>query len=249
MNHPLQMKPADNENRAERKIFVGMLSKKMNELDLREMFCRFGLIEECSILRDGNNLSRGCGFVTFSSKACALNAIKTMHHSTTMDVCVFILIVIYLECEIINCCYLAQGCSSPLVVKFADVQRDRVTKDAIALLSSLAEAKASSNHHHHMKSGGVTSATTNLAQHQQQYLPVVISHVHCNQLLKETLTSNYLFLYDSSGAPPFTATATSTAGFIRSSDDATAVECGGHEYAYVPGESRGERRSRRRSSK
>lgn len=86
MNHPLQIKPADNENRAERKIFVGMICKKVTEMDLRTMFCRFGLIEECSILRDGNGMSRGCGFVTFSSKACALSAIKGMHHSTTMDV-------------------------------------------------------------------------------------------------------------------------------------------------------------------
>lgn len=63
-----------------------MLSKKMNEMDLRGMFCRFGLIEECSILRDGNGQSRGCGFVTFSSKLCALNAIKVMHQSQTSEV-------------------------------------------------------------------------------------------------------------------------------------------------------------------
>jgi CUG-BP- and ETR3-like factor len=42
MNHPIQMKPADNENRAERKIFVGMINKKINEIDLRGLFCRFG---------------------------------------------------------------------------------------------------------------------------------------------------------------------------------------------------------------
>jgi len=62
-----------------------MLSKKVSEIDLRGMFCRFGLIEECSILRGGDT-SRGCGFVTFSSKAAALNAIRAMHHSTTMEV-------------------------------------------------------------------------------------------------------------------------------------------------------------------
>lgn len=124
MNHPLQLKPADNENRAERKIFVGMLSKKMNEMDLRSMFCRFGLIEECSILRDSNGLSRGCGFVTFSSKLCALNAIKVMHQSTT-----------------------SEGCSSPLVVKFADVRsKDKLapvqpSPSNIPMLSSLPDTK------------------------------------------------------------------------------------------------------------
>ncbi|CAG7835605.1 unnamed protein product [Allacma fusca] len=102
MNHPIQMKPADNENRHERKIFVGMLSKKLMESDVRIMFNRFGLIEECSILRDSNGVSRGCGFVTFASKACALNAIKAMHQSTIMD-----------------------GCSAPLVVKMADTQKDK----------------------------------------------------------------------------------------------------------------------------
>jgi len=66
-----------------------MISKKLDEDSLRNMFSRFGLIEECSILRDANGNSRGCGFVTFSSKASALNAIKTMHQSTMMEVKVF----------------------------------------------------------------------------------------------------------------------------------------------------------------
>lgn len=35
-------------------------------------------------------LSVGCAFVTFASRACALNAIKAMHHSQTMEVCVCI---------------------------------------------------------------------------------------------------------------------------------------------------------------
>jgi hypothetical protein len=41
----------------------------------------------------------GCAFVTFSSRNIAAIAIKAMHHSQTME-----------------------GCSSPLVVKFADTQ-------------------------------------------------------------------------------------------------------------------------------
>ena len=44
----------------------------------------------------------GCAFVTFSTRQCAINAIKAMNHSQTME-----------------------GCSSPLVVKFADTQRDK----------------------------------------------------------------------------------------------------------------------------
>ncbi|XP_058046363.1 CUGBP Elav-like family member 2 isoform X16 [Ahaetulla prasina] len=46
--------------------------------------------------------SRGCAFVTFSTRAMAQNAIKAMHQSQTME-----------------------GCSSPIVVKFADTQKDK----------------------------------------------------------------------------------------------------------------------------
>ncbi|XP_029141281.1 CUGBP Elav-like family member 2 [Protobothrops mucrosquamatus] len=68
--------------------------------------------EECRILRGPDGLSRvhsfnmessrGCAFVTFSTRAMAQNAIKAMHQSQTME-----------------------GCSSPIVVKFADTQKDK----------------------------------------------------------------------------------------------------------------------------
>ncbi|XP_059471509.1 CUGBP Elav-like family member 2 isoform X3 [Neocloeon triangulifer] len=105
MHHPIQMKPADSENRNERKLFVGMLAKKCNENDVRGMFGQFGTIEECTVLRDTNGQSKGCAFVTYTSKQCAINAIKAMHHSQTME-----------------------GCSSPLVVKFADTQKEKDQK-------------------------------------------------------------------------------------------------------------------------
>ncbi|XP_075224101.1 CUGBP Elav-like family member 1 isoform X12 [Lycorma delicatula] len=105
MHHPIQMKPADSENRNERKLFVGMLSKKCSESNVRVMFGQYGTIEECSVLRDTNGMSKGCAFVTYTSKQCASNAIKAMHHSITME-----------------------GCSSPLVVKFADTQKEKDQK-------------------------------------------------------------------------------------------------------------------------
>ncbi|WP_458018759.1 hypothetical protein, partial [Klebsiella pneumoniae] len=52
MHHPIQMKPADSENRNERKLFVGMLSKKLCENDVRSLFSSYGTIEECTVLRD-----------------------------------------------------------------------------------------------------------------------------------------------------------------------------------------------------
>ncbi|KAG2459910.1 CELF2 protein, partial [Polypterus senegalus] len=86
----------------DRKLFIGMVSKKCNENDIRVMFSSFGQIEECRILRGPDGLSRGCAFVTFSTRAMAQNAIKAMHQSQTME-----------------------GCSSPIVVKFADTQKDK----------------------------------------------------------------------------------------------------------------------------
>lgn len=62
MHHAIQMKPADSENRNERKLFVGMLSKKYNECDVKLMFAAYGNIEECTILRDAENQSRGSYF-------------------------------------------------------------------------------------------------------------------------------------------------------------------------------------------
>lgn len=44
---------------SERKLFVGMLSKKCNEADIRNMFENFGTIEECTVLRDNHGISKG----------------------------------------------------------------------------------------------------------------------------------------------------------------------------------------------
>uniref|UniRef100_A0A3B4AL02 RRM domain-containing protein n=1 Tax=Periophthalmus magnuspinnatus TaxID=409849 RepID=A0A3B4AL02_9GOBI len=91
MHHPIQMKPADSEKSnavEDRKLFIGMVSKKCNENDIRVMFSARGVCR--------------CAFVTFSTRAMAQNAIKAMHQSQTME-----------------------GCSSPIVVKFADTQKDK----------------------------------------------------------------------------------------------------------------------------
>ncbi|XP_030384830.1 CUGBP Elav-like family member 2 isoform X2 [Scaptodrosophila lebanonensis] len=106
MYHPIQMKPADSENRNERKLFVGMLSKKFNENDVRKQFEVYGPIEECTVLRDQNGQSKGCAFVTFATKHAAISAIKaTLSQNKIME-----------------------GCTSPLVVKFADTQKEKEQK-------------------------------------------------------------------------------------------------------------------------
>jgi len=62
----------------ERKLFVGMLNKKLNENDVRKLFEVHGAIEECTVLRDQNGQSKGCAFVTFATKHAAISAIKVV---------------------------------------------------------------------------------------------------------------------------------------------------------------------------
>ncbi|KAK6170085.1 hypothetical protein SNE40_018563 [Patella caerulea] len=122
MHHPIQMKPADSEKRngishstvEDRKLFVGMLAKKLTENDVRMMFAPFGSIEDCTVLRDQNGQSRGCAFITYANRQSAQNSIKNMHHSQTME-----------------------GCSSPLVVKFADTQKEKEAKKLQQMTSNL----------------------------------------------------------------------------------------------------------------
>lgn len=114
MHHPIQMKPADSENRNERKLFIGMLAKECNENDVRVMFSPFGSIEECTVLRDANGQSKGCAFVTYASRQCAINAIKAMNHSQTM-----------------------KGCNNPMVVKFADTQKEKEQKRQQQVMTNL----------------------------------------------------------------------------------------------------------------
>ncbi|XP_076329173.1 CUGBP Elav-like family member 2 isoform X4 [Tachypleus tridentatus] len=114
MNRPFQKKPVNSESKNERKLFIGMLPKKLNENDVRLMFSPFGFIKECTILRDANGQSKGCGFVTYKSRQCAINAIKGMNHFQTME-----------------------GCSNPLVVKFADTQKVRDLKRKQQMMANL----------------------------------------------------------------------------------------------------------------
>ncbi|XP_055084993.1 CUGBP Elav-like family member 1 [Periophthalmus magnuspinnatus] len=143
MHHPIQMKPADSEkNNAveDRKLFIGMISKKCNENDIRLMFSPYGQIEECRILRGPDGLSRGCAFVTFTARQMAQSAIKSMHQAQTME-----------------------GCSSPIVVKFADTQKDKEQKRLAQQLQQ---------HMQQLSAASLWSNLTGLSSMGPQYLAV-----------------------------------------------------------------------------
>lgn len=61
----------------DRKLFIGMVSKKCNENDIRVMFSAFGQIEECRILRGPDGLSRG------ESRRDGLRLLFVLHCAST----------------------------------------------------------------------------------------------------------------------------------------------------------------------
>lgn len=69
-----------------RKVFVGMLSKTSNEDDVRAMFEPYGTVEEVTVLRDKEGMSKGCAFIKFANRQQAQAAINKMHGSQIMPV-------------------------------------------------------------------------------------------------------------------------------------------------------------------
>jgi len=103
----LQVRPANGaiENEEDRRLFVGMLGKLTTDEDLRNLFSPFGNIESSTILKERDGTSRGCAFVTFTVRKNAMRAVESLDRSRTLE-----------------------GCTKPLVVKFADTQKDKERK-------------------------------------------------------------------------------------------------------------------------
>ena len=70
---------SDREREMGKKVFVGGLSWNTNDETLRQVFERFGHVDEAKVVQDRDTgRSRGFGFVTFGDDQSAQNAISGM---------------------------------------------------------------------------------------------------------------------------------------------------------------------------
>ncbi|KAJ4461985.1 putative RNA-binding protein BRN1 [Paratrimastix pyriformis] len=107
----LQCKFAQGEiERLDFKLFVGQLPRTMTEDALKELFSPYGSILEVAILRSPHNESKGCGFVRFSSREEADAAIAALNQTRL------------------------EGNPTPLIVKFADTEKEKSRKRMITSL-------------------------------------------------------------------------------------------------------------------
>ncbi|XP_039036800.1 RNA-binding protein BRN1-like isoform X2 [Hibiscus syriacus] len=100
---PLQVKYADGElERLEHKLFVGMLPKNVSEDEVSALFSKYGTIKDLQILRGSEQTSKGCAFLKYEAKEQALEALEAINGKHKME-----------------------GSSVPLVVKWADTEKER----------------------------------------------------------------------------------------------------------------------------
>jgi CUG-BP- and ETR3-like factor len=104
---PMVVKPADS-NDGVAKLFVGQIPRNFSEDDMRALLSPYGQVNDVSILRHPDGVTKGCGFATMENKAAAQSAISALDHSKTFE-----------------------GCRSALVVRFADTDKDKAQKKGL----------------------------------------------------------------------------------------------------------------------
>ncbi|KAL1065598.1 hypothetical protein V6Z11_D12G008500 [Gossypium hirsutum] len=104
----LQVKYADGElERLEHKLFVGMLPKNVSEDEVSALFSKYGTLKDLQILRGSQQTSKGCAFLKYETKEQALAALEAINGKHKME-----------------------GSSVPLVVKWADTEKERQARRA-----------------------------------------------------------------------------------------------------------------------
>ncbi|XP_076898656.1 RNA-binding protein BRN1-like [Bidens hawaiensis] len=105
---PLQVKYADGElERLEHKLFIGMLPKNVSEEEVSTLFSQYGTLKDLQILRGSQQTSKGCAFVKYETKEQAVSAIESLNGKHKME-----------------------GSTVPLVVKWADTEKERQARKA-----------------------------------------------------------------------------------------------------------------------
>ncbi|KAK1420444.1 hypothetical protein QVD17_22050 [Tagetes erecta] len=84
------------------KVFVGSLNKHATRAQIAEVFSPYGYVEEIFLLFDEQKQPRGTGFITFSDKAMAADAINGLNGK-----------------------YVMEGCDYPLIVRYADPKKPK----------------------------------------------------------------------------------------------------------------------------
>jgi CUG-BP- and ETR3-like factor len=98
---PAQVKLAE-PSVPENKLFVGMLSRKAGEDEVREMFSMYGEIREIYMIRNADGSSKCAAFLRFVKRESACAAIDHLNNNVMME-----------------------GAARPLIVKFADNKHQR----------------------------------------------------------------------------------------------------------------------------
>ncbi|XP_031402946.1 RNA-binding protein BRN1 isoform X2 [Punica granatum] len=105
---PLQVKYANGElERLEHKLFVGMLPKNVTEEEVSDLFSKYGTIKDMHILRGSQQTSKGCAFLKYETKEQAVEALNALNGKHKME-----------------------GSTVPLVVKWADTEKERQARRA-----------------------------------------------------------------------------------------------------------------------
>ncbi|XP_027116567.1 RNA-binding protein BRN1 [Coffea eugenioides] len=123
---PLQVKYADGElERLEHKLFVGMLPKNVTDAEVSDLFSQYGSIKDLQILRGSQQTSKGCAFLKYETKEQALSAIEALNGKHKME-----------------------GSSVPLVVKWADTEKERQARRAQKALSQASSVPNAESRQH-----------------------------------------------------------------------------------------------------